>query len=222
MTENTEDTTAPADIDIDFDDWINGGERKTHLVTLYARADLYADIEELERQRVNAPKVAEDDESLGGETNPNAELDAKINALWAQLDASKKEFRVSARTDVELKAIRDEVETELKDQADEAAAKARKEAKALAKRLGVESANDINNLVRTKALEASSAVLDKEISVRAIAASTQMRRGDDWVQLGAEQIRTLEAKLGGSQMDILNRAYSRAANEAPHVTVPKS
>lgn len=220
MTENIELTTDSA-IDVDFDDWLAGGERKAHFVTLYGRADLIADIEQLEKQRVVAEKVAEEDRGLNEPADPNVELDAQIDALWIQLGASKREFRVSARTNDELKAIRDEVEVECKDAADTAADKARTAAKLLAKRLGVTAANDINAMVRAKALEASKDVIELEVGLRSIADSTTMKRGDDWVPVTREQMRQLEKKLGNSQLDALNRAYARARSEAPIVSVPK-
>lgn len=208
-------------IEPDFDEWLSGGERKAHFVTLYGRADLYADIEELERQRVVAQEVAEEDRSMAGDDDPNAELDEKINALWLQLDQSKREFRVSARTEPELAVIREEVTKDLKDAADSAAAKARGDAKELAKRIGLTAVNDVNNMLRGKALEASNKVIEREISVRAIADSTTMRRNGEWVPMTHAQVRALHDKLGESQVDALNRAYSRAANEAPAVNLPK-
>lgn len=214
-------TTEPA-VEIDFDSWLNGGERKAHFVTLYARADLIADIEELEKKRVVETVVREEDASFAGEESPNAGLDEQINTLYLQLDASKKEFRVTSRTAPEIEAIREQALVDFKDAADSAAAKARTAAKDLAKRMGITSVVDINNLVRAKALEASNTVIDREVSIQAIAASTTMRSGDGWETLSAEQIRRLYSVIGESQVDALNRAFSRAAHEAPVVTVPKS
>ena len=208
--------------EIDFDSWLAGGERKAHFVTLYARADLIADIEELEKQRVVEQVVAEEDASFGGEASPNAALDEQIAALYLQLDASKKEFRVSSRTAPELEAIREQVLIDFKDAADTAAAKARTAAKDLAKRLGITSAVDTNNLVRGKALEASNTIINREESIQAIAASTTMRVSDGWQQLTADDVRRMYSAIGEAQMDTLNRAFSRASNEAPVVTVPKS
>ncbi|WP_458116968.1 hypothetical protein [Arthrobacter sp. D2-10] len=219
MTENTHEET----IELDFDEWLAGGERKAHFVTLYARADLYADIEELQRQRVVVQEIPEEDRSLSDSAdNPNAEIDDKINALWEQLGASKKEFRVSSRTSDEVKEIRSAVEAELKTEADEAAAKARTRAKENAKRLGITAVNDINAMVRTQAAEAFAGVIEPEVTIRVLAESVTTRKGDQWVPVTVGQIRMLQKKLGGSQMDAINQAYSRAAGEAPAVTVPKS
>lgn len=214
-------TTEPT-VEIDFDSWLAGGERKAHFVTLYARADLIADIEELEKKRVVEATVSEDDASLGGEVSPNAALDEQIAALYLQLDASKKEFRVSSRTAPEIEAISEQVQIDFKDAADAAAARARTAGKEMAKRLGVTAAVDVNNFVRGKALEASNKVIEREVSIQAIAASTTVRVGDGWQQLTADQVRRLYEVIGESQVDALNRAFSRAAHEAPVVTVPKS
>lgn len=210
-------------IEPDFDDWLAGGERKAHFVTLYARADLYADIEELERKRVVADTVAEEDRGIADAPhNPNAELDDRINALWGQLDASKREFRVSSRTKDEVKEIRAAVVDELKTEADEASAKARQNAKENAKRLGITAANDINALVRNQAAQAYAEVIDAEVDIRVLAESISIRKGDDWLPLSVAQVRALQKKLGGSQMNAINQAYARAAGEAPVVTAPKS
>lgn len=216
MNESTEPT------EIDFDSWLAGGERKAHFVTLYARADLIADIEELEKKRVVETVVREEDASFGGEESPNAALDEQINALYLQLDASKKEFRVSSRTAPELEAIREQVLIDFKEAADNAASKARTAAKDLTKRMGITAVVDVNNLIRAKALEASNTIIDREVSIQAIAASTTIRVGDGWQPLTADQIRRLYEVIGESQVDALNRAFSRAAHEAPVVTVPKS
>lgn len=217
MTDTT-DTVEP-----DFDDWLAGGERKAHFVTLYARADLYADIEELERKRVVAEKVAEEDRGLSDYAdNPNAELDQQIKALWEQLDASKREFRVSSRTPEEVREIRAAVEEELKTEADEATDRARNRARDNAKRLGITAAADINRLVRTQAAEAYAAVIEGETDLRSLAQSIAIRKGEDWIPLTVDQLRALQKKLGGSQMNAINQAYARAAGEAPVVTVPKS
>lgn len=217
MTDSTEPT-----VEIDFDSWLAGGERKAHFVTLYARADLIADIEELEKKRVTEQVVREEDASFGGEGSPNAAVDEQINALYLQLDASKKEFRVSSRTAPELEAIREQVLIDFKDAADTAAKKARVAAQDLAKRMGVTAVVDVNNMIRTKALEASNTIIEREVSIQAVAASTTMRVGDGWQPLTADHVRRLYEVIGESQADILNRAFSRAAHEAPVVTVPKS
>lgn len=208
-------------IEPDFDDWLAGGERKAHFVTLYGRADLYADIEELERQRVKVDELPEADRGLGGNDDPNRDLNERINDLWAQLDQSKREFRVSARTEEELRAIRESVEEDLKDELEAAMTKARKAGRDLARQLGVTAAVEINNMVRKHGLEARAEFLNKEISFRGLADSTSIKQGGQWVGLTRDQVKALEEKLGGSQMELLNRAYSRAANEAPAVTIPK-
>lgn len=210
-------------IEIDFDEWLAGGERKAHFVTLYARADLYADIEELELQRVVTEEIPEEDRALGDSShNPNAELEQRINELWMQLSESKKEFRVSARTKDEVKEIREAVIADLKAEADEAAGRARTRARDNAKRLGVTAANDINTMVRAQAAQAYAEVIDGETDIRVLAQSITIRSGEQWVPLTVDQVRAIQKKLGGSQMEAINQAYARAAGEAPVVTVPKS
>lgn len=216
----TENLNLDKESDIDFDEWLSGGARKAHYVTLYARADLIADIEELEKRRVVEAVVREEDTSLGGEPSPNAELDERIRALYLQLDASKREFRVTGLSETELEAIRSEVRKDLKDEIDRIAAEAREEAKATVRRMGTLSAAETNNVLRGKALDASNKFIDMETSIRALAQTTTTKRNGEWVPISEDQFRRMLDVIG-AQVDLLNRAFSRAANEAPVVTVPK-
>lgn len=216
----TENLNLDKESDIDFDAWLSGGARKAHYVTLYARADLIADIEELEKRRVVEAVVREEDTSLGGEPSPNAELDERIRALYLQLDASKREFRVTGLSETELEAIRSEVRKDLKDEIDRIAAEAREEAKATVRRMGTLSAAETNNVLRGKALDASNKFIDMETSIRALAQTTTTKRNGEWVPISEDQFRRMLDVIG-AQVDLLNRAFSRAANEAPVVTVPK-
>ncbi|MCC3276372.1 hypothetical protein LJ753_10870 [Arthrobacter sp. zg-Y20] len=219
-TENT--TPAAQDTEeLDLDDWLTGGQRKAHPVTLYSRADLLADIEELEAERrIQERMVSPEDAPLGG--SPTTDLDGRIDALYAQLHASKKEFRVSSLTQPEVEVIRAQVRKDLKEAIDLAAAEAREEAKNTVRRMGVTTPAEVNNVLRAQALEAANKVIEHETTARVLAACTVMRRGAEWVSLTVEQVKRIEKTIGSSQIDNWNRAFSRAANEAPVVTVPKS
>ena len=209
------------ELDFDFDEWLSGGARKAHYVTLYSRADLIADIEELEKRRVVEAVVREEDASLGGESSPNAELDERINALYRQLDASKREFRVSGLSETELETIRAQVRKDLKDEIDRVSADAREEAKATVRRMGNLNAAETNNVLRARSLEAANKYIETETSIRAISQCTTTKYNGEWLPVSETQFRRL-LEVIGAQVELLNRAFSRAANEAPVVTVPKS
>lgn len=212
----------PATTELDLDDWLAGGQRNTQLVNLYARGDLYADIDALERQKVDVPKTDELDASLGGEADPNADLQLQIDSLWQQLGASKKEFRVAGRTTEETQAIEAAIRKELSAEIDAAAALGRAEGKKSADRMGIKAVEDVNRIVRAGALEHIGKLVEFEVAVRTIAASTTVKVRETWKPITAEQVRALYAKLGEAQVELLAQAASRSANEAPVVTVPKS
>ena len=217
----TENQNLEKDPDLDFDAWLSGGARKAHYVTLYSRADLIADIEELEKRRVAEAVIREEDASLGGEPSPNAELDERIHALYRLLDASKREFRVSGLSETELEAIRTEVRKDLKDEIDRIASEAREDAKSTVRRMGNLNAVETNNVLRARSLEAANRFIETETSIRAISQCTTTKFNGEWMPVTETQFRRL-LEVIGAQVELLNKAFSRAANEAPVVTVPKS
>jgi hypothetical protein len=197
-----------------LDNWLDGIQRTERSVTLYARPDLLADIDELEAQQRQAGEISEEDRAAGESTG--GKLQEKIDALYIALDASKQVFRVSFLDDEEQNAIESAVKVELKDEADKAAAAARREAKDKCKRLEITQANDINTIARNMANAAADKVIEREVSIRTIAAAVVSPR------LSVEQVRKLYTKVGDAQIALLSQAYTRASNEAPQVTVPKS
>jgi len=208
--------------ELDLDEWLATGERTTHTVSLYARMDLIAEIDQLEAQKVEVPPVPEGERALGGEDNPNAALEAQIDALWLQIDESKRVFRVAALTRQEIEQIRETVLSECSDQIDAAAKLGRDEAKKTAKRMEVTVPADINALVRVGAKEFTDKVIERETTLRMIADATSMQLRGQWVKLSLDQTRTLYEKLGESQIGLLADAAYKANNETPEVTVPKS
>lgn len=197
-----------------LDSWLDGIQRTERSVTLYARPDLLADIDELEAKLRLADEVPEEDRAMSDSTG--GKLQEQIDALYIALDASKQVFRVSFLDDEEVNAIQEAVKAELKDVADKAAADARKEAREKCRRLEITQTNDINNVMRTMANAAADKVIEREVSIRTIAAAVVSPK------LSVDQVRKLYTKVGDAQITLLSTAYSRAANEAPQVAVPKS
>lgn len=198
----------------DLDNWLDGIQRTERSVTLYARPDLLADIDELEAKLRLAAEIPEEDRAMSDSTG--GKLQEQIDALYIALDASKQVFRVSFLDDEEVNAIQEAVKTELKDVADRAAADARKEAREKCKRLEITQPNDIANVMRTMANAAADKVIEREVSIRTLAAAVVSPK------LSVDQIRKLYTKVGDAQIALLSIAYSRAGNEAPQVAVPKS
>ncbi|MET4095111.1 hypothetical protein [Arthrobacter sp. UYCu712] len=207
-------TETPGTDDFNLDNWLDGIQRTERSVTLYARPDLLADIDELEAQLRTAAEVHEEDRSLSDDGG--AKIQQRLDALYIDLDASKRIFRVSFLDDEEQQAIEVAVKAELKDEADKAAAEARKEAKEKCKRLEITQPNDINSLARTMANTAAEKIFEREVSIRTIAAAVVSPK------LTVGQVRKLCTKVGDAQIRLLSMAYTRASNEAPQVTVPKS
>lgn len=208
--------------ELDLDQWLATGERNTHNVNLYARMDLIAEVEALEAKKAPVENVPEGDEALGGNTNPNAELEAQIDDLWNRIDQSKRVFRVTALTKQETDSIRETVLKDCSEKIDEAAAMGRAEAKKTCKRMEITQPADINAYVRIGVKEFTDKLIDHEVTLRMIAQATKMQISDSWAQLTLDQARTLYEKLGESQIGLLADAAYKANNETPEVTVPKS
>lgn len=218
MTENQNTPTT----ELDFDEWLAGGERTTHHVNLFGRLDLMAEIEQLEKQRVPYQAPAEGDEALGGDTDPNAELDAKIEAFEAQIYASKREFRVSAITYNEEQDLLDQIRKDLATEIEAAAAEGRREAKTTAKLMDITAPADINNLARVGAKEKTDAVVSRELRVRKIAMAAKTRIKGEWAPINRDQVERMLTILGDAQMGLIADAVISSSDDVPLVTVPKS
>jgi hypothetical protein len=199
---------------INFDEWLDGVQRAERSVTLYARADLLADIDELEAQKRQVAEIP--DEDRGYAESSGGKLQEKIDDLYTQLDQSKLVVRVSFIDDEEQKDIQESVKRDLKTELDAAARAAREEAREKCRRLEITNPNDVNNVARSMANDAADAVAEREVSIRTAAAAVVSPR------MTPDQVRKLYSKIGDAQFQLLTRAYSRAQNEAPLVAVPKS
>lgn len=199
---------------INFDEWLDGVQRTERSVTLYGRADLLADIDELEAQKRQLVDIPEEDR--GYADSSGGKLQEKIDALYIALDESKLVFRVSFIDDEEQKTIQEAVKRDLKAELDAAAKVARDEAREKCRRLEITNPNDVNTVARNMANAAADAVAEREVSIRTCAAAVVSPR------MTPDQVRRLYSKVGDAQFQLLTRAYSRAQNEAPLVAVPKS
>lgn len=207
---------------LDLDTWLATGERTTHNVPLFARMDLYAEIESLQSQiPVELREAPAKDESLGGETDPFEDLRLQIRVLEDRIYASKMVFRVTALTQEEIKDTRREVEETFKGDIEKVAAKGREEGKRTAKNLGVTVPNDINQMMRIGATKAIEEFVERELGLALIAKATQTVRDGQPIQLTVDQVRKLYAKLGETQVGLLSRAAKRANTELPKVTPGK-
>lgn len=220
MSENQ--TPAPA-TEFDFDGWLADGERVTQTVHLWKRIDLWDEIQKLEAKLEDVPEVPDGDEPMGGAEDPNADLNAQIDALYERLDESKLSFRVVGRTSDEIDEIRKETLTECREEMDKAAADGRAEAKRAAARAGVTIAKDINSLVQMGGTEWSNKVLNREMNYRIVAASSHIITPNGSFQpLTVAQVRALHKALGEQMIGRLVDAAYTAKDDMPEVTVPKS
>lgn len=217
MSENIEPNS-----ELDLDEWLAMGERTVHNVNLYARFDLIAEIDALNAQRVPVQDDPEGDEALGGNSNPNAALDAEIDALKMRIHASKKIFRVTSLNNSEVDAIREEVLTQCSEEIDKAAELGKREALKTAARMEIKNPADVNASVRLGVNEFTKKVIERELRLRMIAQSTTLMNKGKLVELTLDQTRTLYEKLGEAQMRLLADASARATQDIPVVTVPKS
>lgn len=198
----------------DIDAWLDGAKRAERTVEVYGRADLLADIELLESEQRTLNSIPDEDRAFAGDDGDD--LQAKIDALNEQIAASKIVLRVRALIDDEVEVIRAATAKEIKTQLDEAAAEARTDARVQCERAGIKGANDINQLVRTAAITASTTLLQKEADLRVIAEAVVSPRMD----IG--RVKKLVDLVGEAQTNKIKEAYSRATTEAPRVMIPKS
>lgn len=218
------DLTHPVSEEIDFDDWLRTGARTTRHVNLFARMDLIAEIDELEKQRVTPDQYPTDEDSLGGGNpiNPNAEIDAKIEAYEAEIWASKRAFRVTALTDEENRSINREVLEEFKDEIDKAAAKGRAEAQRTVKRMEITVPNEVNQVIRAGAKKYAEDLINYETGAKVIAATTTTRDKDGiWRPLTVETVKQIESALGEGQINLLIQAANSARLEVPEISPSK-
>lgn len=197
----------------DIDAYIEGAQRGEAVAEIFLRPDIDADIQLLENQLRTVAVIPLEDRSAGDSNGK--ELQEQIDALYVEMGKSKREFRVRALIDDEIDLIRTEAQKEIKAELDQAAADARAEAKVQCERAGIKAANDINAFVRTAAITASSAALQKEVDYRIIAAALVQPRTD------AKRLKTLAERIGEFQFNKIKEAYSRATNQGPKVMVPK-
>lgn len=209
--------------ELDLDAWLATGERTTHHVTLYGRTDLIAEIEELQAQiPVEAQEAPESEGSLGGgDEDPFADIRRQIEGLYERIDASKKTFRVNGLTELEIKALRQEVETKFADEIAKVAAQGRKEGKRTAENFDTKNASDVNQLVRLGATRAIDAFVERELAFAMVAKATKAKQGDQFVSLSVDTVRSLYEKLGETQVGRLSTAANKANSQAPKVTPGK-
>lgn len=103
MTETPASAATPEEVDLplpedfDLDSWMQGLRPTVRAYTIYQRADLLAELEDLEKQLqlVEAPDA---DEYTMADDRSTEELNTRINALYQQLLDSRVTFKVEARS----------------------------------------------------------------------------------------------------------------------------
>lgn len=113
MPEPTETATVETPEAFDLDAWIAGSKRPRRSVRVYGRADLLADIEDLDRKiGIEQELEAEGEQSAGG--NPVlVDLAAQRDGLVEAFIASRLDITVQALTAEEINRIGEEVKTAL-------------------------------------------------------------------------------------------------------------
>jgi hypothetical protein len=99
----TEETAPlPAPEDFDFDEWLSDAKRPARSVTVYKRADLLADLDDLERRISELANIPEEDQTL---SHSPANLEQEYLALAQQFHDSGLLVRVKGLTSDEMNAI---------------------------------------------------------------------------------------------------------------------
>lgn len=92
----------PAPEDFNLDEWLTDAKRPERSVTVYKRADLLADLDDLERQIDALARIPEEDQSLA---DSPAALEAQYLAKAEEFHASGLLVRVKGLTSEEIEAI---------------------------------------------------------------------------------------------------------------------
>lgn len=201
---------------LDLEAFLNQAKRSERTVTLYARYDIKADIEVLEAQLRTLPPAPVDDDAYGDDDSPASLIRSKIDDLYAQIYASRMDFRVSTLIDIEIEDIEAKVREDLKEEANAAAKAAITDARAQCRRAEISAVNDVNQIIRNAATVAAQEVITREVNVRKIAAAVA------FPVMTPDKVRALYKAVGDAQIGLINAAYTRASNEEPKVAVPKS
>jgi hypothetical protein len=98
--EETAPLEAPEDFDLDA--WLSDAKRPERSVTVYKRADLLADLDDLERRIEELQRIPEEDQSL---TDSPSALEAEYLAKAQEFHASGLLIRVKGLTSDEIAAV---------------------------------------------------------------------------------------------------------------------
>lgn len=115
--EPTPDETATAAqipaADFDFDNWLSDAERAQRSVVVYKRADVLAELDELERKLVELDQIVDDEESLSTPVEAQrVPLESRYLELMQVFHDSGLRIVVQGLTQDELKTIQAEAKAE--------------------------------------------------------------------------------------------------------------
>lgn len=201
--------------DFDFEGWLSAARRPERSVVVYGRADLLADIDQLEAELRAVVTIPDEDRAMGDASG--SDIEKQIDALYEQMGASKMVIRVKGLIDNETELIRDktEAEADVQELMNSAASKARADARKNCARAEVKAVNDVNAFVRNAAIAASSQVLQREADLRILAEAIVSPK------MSVAGVRAMLETIGEPQVNLVKAAQSRASNEAPKVALPK-
>lgn len=197
---------------LNVDEWLAGLQKPKHPVRIYQRPDLAGQIESLEKQ-LETLKDEGDEESLG--ESRAADVEAEIEQLAQEFHDASLTVWVTSLGPEEIEEIAEGVRSDLKKERNDLAEKARNEARQNAKRLGLESPQEINRLVRESVEQADSMLVSKEANIRILAKAIVEPA------FTVDQIRTLGERLGQGQLNRLEQAFRAITNSTPEASVPK-
>ena len=104
MTETPASAATPEEVDLplpedfDLDSWMQGLRPTVRAYTIYQRADLLAELEDLEKQLQLLEAPDADEYTMADVVVGSLELNKQINALYQQLLDSRITFKVEARS----------------------------------------------------------------------------------------------------------------------------
>lgn len=231
----TESDPVPADFEGDaFDEWIGGATVSKRSVPIYGKPGLFAEYEDLERQREKAVDEQKGGAELGG--SGIVAIDERLAEIYEEWMASKSTWTVRALDEDEIKAVGATVDEAIGEEpvepkpehpkpADLPKNHSDQQAKShTIKMQAYEAAKPAHDAALKVYAEAHKAYID-ELNFHLIAAAVErieFANGRVQSEITVEQLRALKKRLGERQLMSLLNAAQLAIYVEPEIPAPFS
>lgn len=226
--EATASDAVPTDFEDEFDSWLGGATISKRSVPIYAKPGLFAEYEDLQRERDRLEAENEGEPSMGD--SRLSEIDERVGEIHEEWVASKSVWVVRALGDEDYSAVKDSMkadglaEVKLLEEPEEpdelpekhSLADERALAKAAEKFQAAKARYDEDKPANDKARTEFANELNIRIVSRAVV-EIRFASGNVTTGITVERLRTLREKLGQRQILSLMNAASIATYQEPEI-----